>query len=111
RRLGEVLARVDPVPGELLLLAHRGQAALLLVLLVVPALLVEGEEAGKAHDLAARAEFEFARGGLRENVDGGALKFRALHLAGDRARPDQLIEPGLLGLEVAGDVAGTLRHV
>ena len=111
RRLGEVLACVDPLLGELLALAHRGQTARFFVFLVVPALLVESEETGKAHHLAGRAKFELARAGLSQNVDGRALELRALHLAGDRARPDEFVELRLLGLEVAGDVAGALRHV
>ncbi len=111
RRLGEVLARVDPLLGELLVLAHRREAARLLVLLVVPAFLVEGEEARKAHDLAGGAEFELARAGLSQNVDGRALELGAFHLGGDGARPDEFVELGLLGLEMAGDVAGALRHV
>ena len=106
-----MLARVDALLGQAFALAHRRQAAEFLVFLVVAALLVEREEAGKAHDLAGRAKLEFSRPGLGQNVDRGALEFRALHLAGDRARPDELVELGLLGLEMRGDVARALRHV
>ena len=106
-----MLAGVDPLLGELLALAHRGQAARLFVFLVVPALLIESEEAGKAHHLAGRAKFELARAGFSQNVDRRALELGALHLAGDRARPDELVELRLLGLEMAGDVARALRHV
>ena len=83
----------------------------LLVLFVVPALLVEREETGKAHHLAGGAKFELARAGLSENVDGRALELSALHLAGDRARPDKFVELRLFGLEMAGDVTRTLGHV
>ena len=88
-----------------------GRRLELLVLLVVPALLIEREETRKAHDLAGGAKFELARAGLGQNVDRGALEFRALHLAGDGARPDELVELRLFGLEMAGDVARALRHV
>ena len=111
RRLGEMLARVDPLLGELLALAHRGQTARFLVFLVVPALLIESEETGEAHHLAGRAKLKLARAGLSQNVDRRALELRALHLAGDRARPDELVELRLLGLEMTGDVARALRHV
>ena len=72
--------------------------------------LVEREEAGEANDLAGRAEVEFARPRLGEDVDRGALEFGALHLAGDRAVPDQLVELGLLGLEMPGDVLRPARR-
>src|ERR1700722_3082753 len=111
RRLGEVLARVDPLLGKLLALAHRGQTARLFVFVVVPPLLVESEETWKAHHLAGRAKFELARAGLSQNVDRRSLELRALHLASDRARPDEFVELRLLGLEVARDVARALRHV
>ncbi len=88
-----------------------GRRLPLLVLLVVAALLVEREEAGEAHDLAARAEVELARAGFGENVDRRALELGALHLAGDGARPDELVELGLLRLEMAGDLARAARHV
>ena len=88
-----------------------GRRPEILVLLVVAALLIEREEAGKAHHLAGGAKFELARAGLSQNVDRRALEFRALHLAGDGARPDELVELRLFGLEMAGDVARALRHV
>ena len=106
-----MLAGVDPLLGELFALAHCGQTARFLVFLVVLALLIESEEPGEAHHLAGRAKLELARAGLSQNVDRRALKFRALHLAGDRPRPDELVKLRLLGLEMTGDVARTLRHV
>ena len=106
-----MLARLDPLLRQPLAFAHRRQAAGLLVLLVVAAFLIEGEEAGKAHDLAASAEVEPARAGFRQNVDGGALELGALHLASNGARPDEFVELGLLGFEMAGDVARAARHV
>ena len=61
--------------------------------------------------MAGRAKLELARAGFSQNVDRRALQFRALHLAGDRARPDEFVELRLLGLEMTGDVARSLRHV
>ena len=59
--------------------------------------------------VARKSSFRSARFG--ENVDRGALDFGALHLAGEGSGPDQLVELRLLGLEMAGDVAWTARHV
>ena len=106
-----MLACVDPLLGQPLAFAHRRQAASLLVLLVVAALLIEGEEAGETHDLAARAKVELALSRFGEDVDRRALEFGALHLAGDGPGPDEFVELGLLGLEMAGDVARAARHV
>src|SRR5208337_4732402 len=100
-----------PLLGQPFALTHRRQAARVLVLLVVAALLIESEEAGEAHDLAAGAEVEFSRARFGEDVDRRALEFGALHLAGDGAGPDELVELRLLRLEVAGDVARAARHV
>ena len=88
-----------------------GRRPELLVLVVVAALLVEGEEARKAHDLAGGAKFELACARFGQNVDRRALELGALHLAGDGACPDEFVELGLLGLEMAGDVARAPRHV
>ena len=105
RRLGEVLRRLDPLLGQRLARRHRRQPRRILVLLVVAPFLIEREEAGEANDLAAGAEFELALARFGEDVDGGALELGALHLAGERAVPDQLVELGLVGLEAARDVA------
>ena len=110
RRLGEMLARLDALLGQGFARLHRRQARRILVFLVVAALLVEREEAGEANDLAGRAEIEFSRPRLGEDVDRGALEFGALHLAGDRAVPDQLVELGLFGLEMLGDVLRPARR-
>ena len=106
-----MLARLDALLGQRLARLHRRQAGRILVLVVVAPFLVEREEAGKAHHLAGGAEIELALARLGENVDRGALELGALHLAGERAVPDQLVELGLLGLEMARDVARAQRHV
>ena len=89
RRLGEVLRRVDALLGQGLARIHRRQLRPILVLLVVAALLVEREESGKTHNLAAGAKFEPALARFGEDFDRGALELGALHLAGDGARPDR----------------------
>ena len=61
--------------------------------------------------MAGGAKLKLARAGLSQNVDGRALELRALHLAGDGARPDEFVELRLLGLKMARDVARALRHV
>jgi hypothetical protein len=106
-----MLGRLDLLPGERLARLHRRQPAGLVVLVVVAPLLVEREEAVEPHDLAGRAEVEAAGAGGGENVDAGALEFGALHLAGDGAGPDQLVELGLVAFEMAGDVARPARQV
>src|SRR3979411_532361 len=92
-------SRGEPsAPGSL---AHLGQPARLLVLgLVVAALLVELEEAVEFHHGAVGAQVERAGAHLGGDVDGGALELGGLHLARQRADPDQLVELGLLGIDV-----------
>ena len=69
------------------------------MLLVVAALEVDLEEAVEGHDLAGGAQADLAVGA--GDVDGGALEAGGLHLAGDRALPDQVVELALVGLEPA----------
>ena len=92
--------------------AHLRQAArFLVVAFVVAAFLVELEEAVELHHRAGGAQIEHARADLAGDVDGGALELGQLHLARDRAQPDQLVELGLLGLELPHDLARPARHV
>src|SRR5262249_40867439 len=53
---------------------------------------------------------KFARGRLRFDVYGGALELRGFHLTCDGADPNQLVEPGLIRFEEAGDVAWAARE-
>ena len=79
---------------------HRGQAARFFVVLAfVVAFLIEREEAVEFHDLTGGAQFERAATDLRGDVDGGALELGGLHLARDRAVPDQFIELRLIGFD------------
>ncbi len=106
RRLGEVLRGIDRAFLQRLALAHLGELAGLVVLrLVVAAFLVDLEEAVELRDGAGGAQIDVAGARLGGDVDGGALELGRLHLAGDGAHPDQLIELGLVGLEEFRDLA------
>ena len=104
--VASIFSRVTGSPASM-----RRQAAAVLVGLVVAALLIEFEKAGKAHDLAGGAQLQRARPGLGVDVDRGALQLRGFHLAGDGAVPDQLIELGLFGFEMARHVLGQAARV
>src|SRR3546814_1643062 len=54
RRLGEMLLGMDCFLGRRIAFAQARQAAAFLILIVVPAFLVQSEEAGEEHDLARR---------------------------------------------------------
>ncbi len=117
-----MLRRLDAVLLQAIAGVHRRQAGGVLVLGLgarrarrdlrfVPPLLIGLEEAVETHDLPGGAEVELARRGLGENLDRGAFELRALHLAGDRALPDQVVELELIVLEMALDVFRPARHV
>src|SRR5205823_5843171 len=77
------------------------EAVGVVVFLVVAAFLIEREETVEFHDLAGGAQFQHAGAGFRRDVHGGAFQLRGFHLARDSADPDQLIEPGLVVIELA----------
>ncbi len=54
----------------------------------------------------ARRRIELAVAALHLDVGGGLLQLGGRHLARDRALPDQLVEPGLVALEMARHVLG-----
>src|SRR3546814_16526319 len=56
RRLGEMLLGMDCFLGRRIALAQARQAAAFLILIVVPAFLVQRGEAGEEHDMARSAE-------------------------------------------------------
>src|SRR3954468_7693570 len=82
-------------------LAKPRQAAAFLVVAVVASLFVQSEEAGEEHDLAGGAERVLAR--ALHNRGGRPLEPRRGHLAGERALPDQFVEPAMIAR--AGAVA------
>ena len=77
------------------------------LLLVVPALLVHGGEAGELQLRPAGPEG--VAGGL--GLDGDAVVHSGGHLTGQETAPDQLVEPELLGGQVLLDVLGHQVHV
>ena len=71
---------------------HRRQLAAFVVVVggfLVAAFLVDGEKAGIDDGRAARAE---RRIGAAGKIDRYRIQRRVLHLAGDRALPDQLVQ-------------------
>ena len=87
-------------------LDRRQPARILVVGIVVAAFLIDREEAVELHHLAGGAQFQRAAAGLGLDVDGGALELGRFHLAGDGAHPDQLVEPGLVGIEPRAQSGG-----
>ena len=79
---------------------HERQAAGILVLAVVEVLVIDLQEAVELHHRAIGAEAVVLAVAARgADVGGGALEFGALHLAGDGALPDQVVERELIGVE------------
>ena len=114
RRLGEVLVGArDPDLGAGGL-PERRQASAILVLGIIPAFLVDLQVAVKQDDLSCGPQSGAAIG--RRQVDGGPLDPGGLHLGGQHALPDQLVEPTKVALEperpgVAGQAGRTDRLV
>ncbi len=84
-----------------------GQRAVLFVVLVVAAFVVEFQEAVERDRAAGCAQFRCAAG----DVDGDLVDFCGLHLAGNGALPHQLVQPCLIGGEVARGVLRAQRHI
>ena len=119
RRLGEVLGGGDLFLLERISGRHfRQPARLVVVRVLVLAFLVELQEAVELHHLAGGAQLDPPVGAQRgpgggegRDVDRCALEFGRFHLARDGADPDQLVQPGLLGLEMASNLGGQAAHV
>ena len=101
RRLRFVVGRFDPDRGHRLTLDEIGEDLLLIVaggLRIVDVFDVRLEEPAEQDgptrclelDVAARVD----RGRSEPHVE--ALSFRVLHLTGDRALPDEVVQPGLV---------------
>ena len=103
-RLGEVLFRADAQQVQLLALDQGRQLAFLVVVRlpgVVAPLQVDAHEAGGG-DVGAGGAEEIARPGPQ--VDGHLVDEGVLHLAGQGALPDQLVEAPLLLGEMGDDL-------
>ncbi len=93
------------VLGVVLALLDHAQA-------VVAALLVDLEEAVEGDDRAGGAEdIALAVAALDVDVGGGLLEFGGRHLARHRALPDQLVELGLLLIEIGRHRVGVPRRI
>ena len=80
--------------------------------------MIEREEAIELHHGSGRAQLEEPARDLGVDIDGRALELGGLHLARDRAQPDQLVELGLIRIEetlglprAAGEVGRADRFV
>ncbi len=102
RRLGEMLGGDDVAARQRLARAHGGQAAAFFVLvLVVAAFAIEGQEAVELHYGSGGGQLQGAAAGIGADIGGGALQLRRFHLARHGAGPDQIVESRLLGIEMA----------
>ena len=114
RRLGEMLVRDDRAALEPLAVAHRRQAAVLVIRasfinFVVAVFLVQLQKAVEQRDRAGGVQPHPAA--WVGDVDADLVEQRRGHLARHRALPDQFVEPPLVIVEVAGDVGWTAREV
>ena len=105
RRLGEVLVGGNLLAGQRHALIDRGQAGAVLALIIVAAFLIERQETVEADDLAGGAKPEPAAVMVGGDVNRGAFEIGGLHLARQRAFPDQRVELGLFGFEKPLDIA------
>ena len=101
RRLGEVLAGLDPALGRAVALdQHRQHPAFVLFVarLLVERFIIDREKAGELDHLPGGAQFVLA--GWIAQGDGGPLDIGAGHLARDRALPDQFVQPPFVAAAV-----------
>ena len=103
-----MLFGLDRGIGQLVILAQRWKTARGVVVVlgtrkrVITRLLVKFEEALEHHDRTACPEgVWFAVAAFYGKVGRGLFEFCRRHLAGDGALPDQVVEAGLIGGQVA----------
>ena len=111
RRLGEVLLRRDGLAVEVLALGQRRQALAfaVLVLRVVAAFLVERQEAVEDLDRAGGAQARAAA--VDVDIRRHLVELGRLHLAGQGAGPDQVVESRLVVAELAADLLGQALQI
>ena len=99
-----MLLGLDRLARERLALLHLGQAALGLLVLgrIVAVLLVDAQVAVEEEHRTRRAQHRGTR--LVRDIDRHLVEHRTLHLARDRAQPDELVEPPLIVVEKAPDL-------
>jgi len=98
RRLGEVLGGVDRGEFDLLAFLQRRQATVVVLVggLIVLVLAVGGDKAGELQGRAGRAEAVLLTGG---QIHGDLVEDRRVHLRGQRALEDHLVETELVAVE------------
>ena len=109
RQAGVLVAHGGAHLFELVALGDLRQAAVVLgACVVIAPFLVDLHEPVEEHHLPGGAQFHLVV--VADDIDGGAFQPRGLHLAGNRALPDQVIKLLLVGL---GHAQGgrVLRHV
>ncbi len=96
----------------MLVFRHRRQTARLFVVRrLVLTFLIEREEAVELHHLAAGAQVDGAAARFGGDINSSAFEFRGFHLAGDCAIPDQLVQTGLIAVDIFGDLIGCAMGV
>ena len=108
RRLGEVLLGAQRVESHRIALAHRRQHVIaVLALAVVRALLIHRDVAGLDQGGTVGAQQVALRPiGAGEQVDRDRVIERVAHLRGDRALPDERVEPIKIVVDLALHVRG-----
>ena len=111
-----MLGRGHRLTGQGVALFKLGQTPALLAVAigrVVEAFLVDRQEAVEQHDGAVGAEpcDVLAARPVDGDVDRDLLEARALHLAGQRALPDQLVEPARVGLQGSREMFRPARGI
>ena len=107
-----MLGRGDRLFFQRLAFAHLRQTAGLVVFVwIVAIFVIDPQKSIELDHRSGRPQVEQAGADLGRDIGGGPFDIGGLHLARDRAHPDELIKLGLLGLEMAGDVARPTRDV
>src|SRR5690606_27130934 len=112
RGLGRVLGDGDILAGQRLAGLDLGQAAALLVVRVVVLLFSVGGKIAVESDNGA----DGAQAGGTGAIDGldlyrGSFNFGRVHLAGDRALPDDLVETCLIGIKILANACRRTAEV
>ena len=107
RGLGKVLLRLIVGAGAFLPHLQIRQCRTHGLCLVVPPLLIHGDETGKAHTLVGGAEH--MTGALR--INGHGVKHGTRHLGGQKTTPDQLVQLVLIRGQAAPDGIGIQLHM
>ena len=112
RRFGRMLGRIDLLARQSFTGTNFRQLCTILVVVLFFAMIHIGcEEAIELSDRPIGAQHGRARAVDRLNVDCCTLNVGSLHLAGDGALPDELIEPRLIVIEIATHILRVTREI